>query len=108
MGSSDEGQKWLQWLLPDSGRAELPLRPDSNERYPSGMALAFCSQRKLPIEENNFLPNSMPILFLLSDGLLCGFYAVNQLPQAKEVTKAPNPNMNNIIKGHINVKAKMS
>ena len=106
MGSSDEGQKWLQWLLPDSGRAELPLRPDSNERYPSGMALAFCAQRKLPIEENNFLPFSMPILFLLSDGLLCGFYAVNQLPQAKEVTKSPNPNMNNVIKGTINIKAK--
>ena len=106
MGSSDEGQKWLQWLLPDSGRAELPLRPDSNERYPSGMALAFCAQRKLPIEENNFLPYSMPILFLLSDGLLCGFYAVNQLPQAKEVTKSPNPNMNNVIKGTINIRAK--
>ena len=106
MGSSDEGQKWLQWLLPDSGRAELPLKADSNERYPSGMALALCTQRKLPIEENNFLPVSMPMLFLLSDGLLCGFYAVNQLPNAKEVTKMPSPNMQNVQKGHIVIKAK--
>ena len=33
IGSEDQQKKWLQWLLPDSGRAELPLKANSDERY---------------------------------------------------------------------------
>ena len=33
IGSEDQQQKWRQWLLPDSGRAELPLKANSDERY---------------------------------------------------------------------------
>ena len=105
IGSEDAGKNWLQWLLPDSGRAELPLKSNNDERYPVGMALALCSSRKLPLEENNFMPFSMPILFTLSeDGLLCGFYSVNQRPNAAQVTKIEaQPNLENVRKGIVNV-----
>ena len=75
----------------------------SNFRYPVGMGLAMCSSRRLPLEENNFMDFSMPILFVLAeDGLLCGYYAVNQLPNAVQITK-PNgaPSMDNIRNGSI-------
>ena len=67
------------------------------------MGLAMCSSRRLPLEENNFMEFSMPILFVLAeDGLLCGYYAVNQLPNAVQITK-PNgaPSMDNIRNGSI-------
>lgn len=67
------------------------------------MCLAMCSSRRLPLEENNFMDFSMPILFVLAeDGLLCGYYAVNQLPNAVQITK-PNgaPSMDNIRNGSI-------
>ena len=75
----------------------------SNFRYPVGMGLAMCSSRRLPLEENNFMEFSMPILFVLAeDGLLCGYYAVNQMPNAVQITK-PNgaPSMDNIRNGSI-------
>ena len=103
---SMEGQeplKWQQWLQSDAGRAELPLK-GSDERYPSGMTVALCTLRKLPLEENKTMAFSMPILFLLStDGLLCGFYTVNEKPNATDLTKAPNPSMENVKQGHINI-----
>ena len=37
IGSEDQQQKWRQWLLPDSGRAELPLKANSDERYAEKM-----------------------------------------------------------------------
>ena len=67
------------------------------------MGLAMCSSRRLPLEENNFMEFSMPILFVLAeDGLLCGYYAVNQMPNAVQITK-PNgaPSMDNIRNGSI-------
>ena len=88
--------------MPDSGRAELPLKANSDERYPVGMGLALCSNRKLPLEENNFMEFSMPILFVLGeDGLLCGYYVVNMLPNTVQVTKPMNPSMENIRNGTI-------
>ena len=88
--------------MPDSGRAELPLKANSDERYPVGMGLALCSNRKLPLEENNFMEFSMPILFVLGeDGLLCGYYVVNMLPNTVQVTKPMNPTMENIRNGTI-------
>ena len=52
LGSVDKDrQEWFQWLLPDSGRAEVPLEGGNEERFPVGMAAAFCSQRKLEIED---------------------------------------------------------
>ena len=51
------------------------------------------------------MPFSMPILFVLSqDGLLCGFYAVNQRPNAPQVTKTDlKGSMENLRAGKIDI-----
>ena len=94
-----------QWNLEDSGRAEIPLVPDTNdERYPVGMA--FCVggiTRRLPIDEvGNCMSHSVPILFLLAaDGLLCGYYVAYQ--GGAQVTK-PLENISGPIRpGIINI-----
>ncbi len=52
LGSADKDRLvWHQWLLSDSGRAEVPLDAENEERYPTGFAVALCSQRKLEIED---------------------------------------------------------
>lgn len=86
LGTQDKEQlNWLQWVPPDGGRAEIPLKPDKSERYPVGVALSISSQRQLQFGEK-VSAVSFPILTLLtSDGLLTGFYAVNQDPAAAQV-----------------------
>ena len=105
---SVEGQeplKWQQWNLEDAGRAELPLKANSDERTPAGMAVVLSSTRRLPMDENKTTAFAMPILFLISaDGILCGFYAVNKVPKAMDITKPPSQLMlENVKQGHINV-----
>ncbi len=87
MGAVDtEQSNWVQWIPPDSGRAEIPLSADQSERYPVGVGLAKSTARKLQFGEN-VLPFSMPILFLLApDGMLSGFYAVNRAPNVIQVS----------------------
>lgn len=80
----------IQWLLADSGRAELPLIPSSNaERFPIGQAIAFNSKRLLEKVDGQTYSFAMPIsLFLAHDGLLCGFYVINSMPSATQVINA--------------------
>ena len=57
------------------------------------------------MDENKTTAFAMPILFLISaDGILCGFYAVNKVPKAMDITKPPSQLMlENVKQGHINV-----
>ena len=86
LGAEDKDQlNWLQWIPPEGGRAEIPLNPDQSERYPVGLALATSGQRRLQFGEN-ISPVSFPILLMITaDGLLAGFYAVNEAPAAVQV-----------------------
>ena len=83
----------------------MPLKANSDERTPSGMAVALSSTRRLPMDENKTMAFAMPILFLISaDGILCGFYAVNKLSKAMDITKPPSQLMlENGKQGHIDV-----
>jgi hypothetical protein len=87
LGAEDKEQlNWLQWIPPDSGRAEIPLKSDNSERYPVGVSLSTATQRRLPVGET-VRAFSMPVLFLLaSDGLLSSFYAVNLSHTAVQVS----------------------
>jgi hypothetical protein len=57
------------------------------EQFPLGVAVSFNANQKLVIGESP-LPMSMPVVFILApDGVLNGFYVVNQSPQAAQVLK---------------------
>ena len=83
-----QGETWSQWLLEDSGRAELPLTRDNQERYPCGMALDLTSQK--PTSVNDTVSPPSPLLHVLStDGLLCSYYCVSTRPGAAPLTSPP-------------------
>ena len=49
LGATDEAKSsYVQWLLPDAGRAEIPLgSSDNEEKFPTGMAIVNCSQKNI-------------------------------------------------------------
>ncbi|KAG1653197.1 Nuclear pore complex protein Nup214 [Nymphon striatum] len=76
VASSSDKTIWEQWILEDSGRAELPLTKH-DESYAAGMSISFCAQDEVTINEQLIFP-PMPVLLLLStSGVLCPFHAVN-------------------------------
>ena len=88
LGACQDAPGYVQWFLPDAGRAELPLNPANNsERYPTGSAMAYCSQRKLDIDPTRFRETPVPMNFYVTDDfILCGFYVINDAKEAKQVS----------------------
>lgn len=86
----DEKPIWQQWMLEDSGRADLPLVRNI-EPSPIGMAVIYCAQRKILISDTETYP-PMPVFFLLStSGLLCPFHMLNTQPGAANLVYPSEP-----------------
>ncbi|KAK9879386.1 hypothetical protein WA026_006456 [Henosepilachna vigintioctopunctata] len=70
------GDSWVQWTLPDSARAELPLDENREETYPLGIAIDTSSVKPVPWGESSLQPT--PSLLLLShQGIMCCFKIIN-------------------------------
>lgn len=74
MGS--EGEKWTQWILDDSTRAELPLSSKKQETFPVGLAIDVAAVQPIPWGESSLPP--APFLYMLSTyGVLSCWRVVN-------------------------------
>lgn len=84
-----EGEQWVQWMLDDGGRAELPLTNDHQDVYNIGMCFDISPTQPVPIGENISV-DPMPLLVMLShDGVLCYFQAINVLQGAAKLCQPP-------------------
>lgn len=71
-----EAEKWTQWILDDSSRAELPLSIKKQDTLPIGFAFDVGSIEPVPWGES-FLPPA-PFLYVLSThGIMCCFRVIN-------------------------------
>lgn len=84
--TADDKEAWVQWILEDTGRAELPMC-GKEETFPLGLAVDITSQYEIPLNETRTIP-PMPILYLLtSNGLLCPFYMINTFPNTPSIVR---------------------
>nr|XP_024216867.1 nuclear pore complex protein Nup214 [Halyomorpha halys] len=84
-----DGERWVQWMLDDGGRAELPLTNDHQDVYNIGMCFDTSPTQPVPIGENISV-DPMPLLIMLShDGVLCYFQAINLLQGAAKLCQPP-------------------
>lgn len=90
LGSKDNGANWVQWLLPDSGRADLPLI-GATESYPVGLAVDRTAVNKLLWGgEGGTLPHPVPIIHIFgTSGLLCSSHMVNLMPGIPGICSPP-------------------
>ncbi|KAF5288978.1 hypothetical protein FQA39_LY03857 [Lamprigera yunnana] len=85
---NSEKEQWIQWILADTARAELPLSSSKQETFPVGLCFDKSSAEPVPWGEN-FLP-SVPFLFLLSHhGVLCCFRMINVKSDTATICQAP-------------------
>lgn len=83
-----EGDKWSQWILGDSARAELPLSASKQETMPVGITFDTSSVESVLWGEASLPPT--PFLFLLSHhGLLCCFRVINIKAGAAAICHPP-------------------
>lgn len=88
--TGDEKPVWQQWMLDDSGRADVPLIRNK-EPSPLGMAVIYCAQRRIIISDTEIYP-PMPVLLLLStSGQLCPFHMLNTQPGAANLVYPSEP-----------------
>ncbi|KAF7278074.1 hypothetical protein GWI33_008840 [Rhynchophorus ferrugineus] len=72
---SNSGDTWIQWIMPDSARAEIPLNVDYQETFPIGLTLDISSTTPLPWGEATIPP--CPLLCILShEGVLSCYNVV--------------------------------
>nr|CAH7723711.1 unnamed protein product [Callosobruchus chinensis] len=83
-----EENNWLQWILPDTARAELPLTANYQDAFPVGASFDTSPNRPLPWGEDTIPP--CPYLVLLSHtGVMCIFDVVNLKQGAPTVCSPP-------------------
>lgn len=83
-----ETDKWLQWILADTARAELPLSPSGKDMLPIGITLDKSSTHTFVLGEST-LPPVPRLLFLSHHGILCYFNVVNTSKDAQPICVAP-------------------
>ncbi|XP_047362065.1 nuclear pore complex protein Nup214-like [Vespa velutina] len=94
LGSTDNGSSWNQWILIDSGRAQLPLIK-TTESYPVGLVIDKTPVQKLPWGTDTTLPHPVPMLHILgTSGQLCSFHMVNLTPNCPGITSPPTEIVN--------------
>ncbi|VEN45359.1 unnamed protein product, partial [Callosobruchus maculatus] len=86
-------ENWLQWILPDTGRAELPLTTNYQDAFPVGTCFDTSPTSPMPWGEDTIPP--CPYLVLLSHtGVMCIFDVVN-LKQGTPTVCSPPENIVN-------------
>lgn len=94
LGSIDNGHTWNQWILIDSGRAQLPFIK-TTESYPVGLVIDRTPVQKLPWGTDTTLPHPVPMLHILgTSGQLCSFHMVNLTPNCPGITSPPTEIVN--------------
>ncbi|XP_018325746.1 nuclear pore complex protein Nup214 isoform X2 [Agrilus planipennis] len=84
-----EKNHWIQWLLDDSSRAELPLSSNRQDTLPVGMVLDTGSTEPVIFGENTLPP--APYLFLMSHhGLVVCFKVLNLKTGAPTLCSPPD------------------
>ena len=83
-----ETDKWLQWILADTARAELPLSLSGKDTLPIGITLDKSSTNKFLLGEST-LPPVPRLLFLSHYGILCYFNVVNTGKDAQPICVVP-------------------
>uniref|UniRef100_A0A146KNP4 Nuclear pore complex protein Nup214 n=1 Tax=Lygus hesperus TaxID=30085 RepID=A0A146KNP4_LYGHE len=84
-----EGEKWVQWMQDEGGRAELPQTETHDDVFAVGMALNFNATKPIPIGDSGSIPPMPYLLFMSEEGVLCIFHTMNVLPNAATVCTAP-------------------
>ncbi|XP_066143152.1 nuclear pore complex protein Nup214 isoform X2 [Euwallacea fornicatus] len=84
------GETWIQWVLTDTARAELPLSADHQETFPVGLTFDISPTSQLPWGDHYIPP--CPLLCLLShQGVLCVFNVVYLKSGVPSVCTPPDP-----------------
>lgn len=81
--------KWIQLMISDSSRAELPLTPERLETFPIGLCIDISNTKPFPWGESTLAPS--PYVLMFSDcGVLCIFNIVN-LKNVPSLCTPPDP-----------------
>ena len=70
----ENDNKWVQWILNDADRADLPLTPAKQDSLPIGVAFYTGSTKPFEFEEKKYSP--LPVYMVLSDYGVLSFYNV--------------------------------
>ncbi|KAF6212218.1 hypothetical protein GE061_012739 [Apolygus lucorum] len=84
-----EGEKWVQWLQDEGGRAELPQTETHDDVFAVGMALNLNATKPIPVGDSGSIPPMPYLLFMSEEGVLCIFHAINILPNATAICTPP-------------------
>lgn len=92
LGTTETGEapSWIQYILDDNGRIELPLTNDKQDVYPIGFVLDTASSHKIIIDESE--KPVMPMVHVLSThGYLISYNFMNLRPNAPDICSPPPP-----------------
>ncbi|XP_066255123.1 nuclear pore complex protein Nup214 isoform X2 [Euwallacea similis] len=84
------GEAWIQWLLADTARAELPLSADHQETFPVGLTFDISPTNQLPWGDH-YIPPCPLLCFLSHQGVLCIFNVVYLKSGVSSVCTPPDP-----------------
>lgn len=82
---------WEKWSFEEDCRPVMPLTNDNDETFPMGLAIDFSSTRPF-VKGEQRLPPAPIIMILSTDGVLCPFHVINEIPNTNYgIVKPPEP-----------------
>lgn len=92
LGTTETGEapSWVQYIMEDVGRIELPLTEDKQDVFPVGFVLDTASSHRIVLDEQE--KPVMPMVHILSThGLLISYNFMNLKPNAVDICSPPPP-----------------